>query len=157
MTNKGKGMLVFTVVYVLLVFFVLTVGCMSKKEVKEENDVYEIIVDGSTARNSLDYWGTYEGITPCADCEGIETTILLDQVGFYTRTMKYLGKGDDNVFIETGEYYWEDDEFTIKLETDDTPSYIWVSENSITLLDGDKNKITGNLADFYVLRKVKQE
>ncbi|MFA5498863.1 MAG: copper resistance protein NlpE [Candidatus Cloacimonadia bacterium] len=157
MTNKGKGTLVFTVVYVLLVFFVLTVGCMSKKEVKEENDVYEVIVDGSTARNSLDYWGTYEGITPCADCEGIETTILLNQEGFYTRTMKYLGKGDDNVFIETGEYYWEDDEFTIRLETDDTPSYIWVSENSITLLDGDKNKITGNLADFYVLRKVKQE
>jgi hypothetical protein len=32
---------------------------------------------GDTSRTSLDWPGTYTGVLPCADCEGIETTITL--------------------------------------------------------------------------------
>ena len=35
-------------------------------------------VAAHNAKNSLDYIGTYKGILPCADCEGIETELELN-------------------------------------------------------------------------------
>src|SRR5690554_3245370 len=55
-----------------------------------END---ILVDSEhSAQNSLDWSGTYEGVLPCADCEGIKTTIVLNQDGTFTHTAEYINK-----------------------------------------------------------------
>ena len=37
-------------------------------------------VDGHDSRNALDWPGRYHGVTPCTDCEGIDTTQYLDKV-----------------------------------------------------------------------------
>ena len=50
------------------------------------------IVDGATAQNSLDVVGTYKGVLPCADCEGMETMIELKSDSTYSRVITYLGK-----------------------------------------------------------------
>lgn len=35
---------------------------------------------------------TYRGVIPCADCEGIEVTLLLQQGGEYRLNERYLGR-----------------------------------------------------------------
>ncbi|GGD94473.1 copper resistance protein NlpE [Planktosalinus lacus] len=43
----------------------------------EINTEMEQAPDISTSENSLDWHGTYQGILPCADCEGIQTEVTL--------------------------------------------------------------------------------
>ena len=69
-------------IYIFLVsVFFTACGEVSNTEVVEETKVVvedsavTKIVDGATAQNSLDVVGTYKGVLPCADCEGMETTI----------------------------------------------------------------------------------
>ncbi len=106
-----------------------------------------------TTQNSVDYAGTYKGITPCADCEGIEVelTILMDST--YSHSMKYLGKGDGQPVVKTGSYVWVDGG-TIQLEgIADGPSKYKVGEGRIWQLDMQGNKIEGELAEKYILTK----
>lgn len=39
---------------------------------------------------------TYNSILPCADCSGIDTTILVNQDGSYVMEQSYQGTSDDN-------------------------------------------------------------
>lgn len=105
------------------------------------------------ARNSLDYHGIYTGTLPCADCEGIETTIMLEMTGVFFRNTRYLGKEEDNLFAETGTYLWNEAGNTIQLEGARTPNRYFVGENVLFHLDMDGNRITGGLADNYQLMK----
>lgn len=130
----------------------LAIGCESKKE---ESVVVqpEEVVDEHTARNSLDYLGTYKGILPCADCEGIETEITLNQDETYVKKTQYLGK-DDKVFEELGDFTWLEDGNRMSLEgVDSEPMLYFVSENKLIHLDQDGNKIQGSLAKNYELLK----
>lgn len=110
------------------------------------------IVDGSNARNSLDVLGVYQGTTPCADCEGIETTVqLLDST--YKTTMVYQGKST-KAFEQTGSWKWLNGS-TIELQDAKSSQKYFVSENRLIQLDNEGNKITGQFADMYILAKTK--
>jgi uncharacterized lipoprotein NlpE involved in copper resistance len=104
---------------------------------------------------SLDWDGTYFGVVPCADCEGIETTITLGKDLTYKIKTKYLGKSDQ-VFEKSGSFTWNEAGNTITLNDADgkeTTDKYFVGENQITQLDLSGNKITGALADKYILKK----
>lgn len=63
--------------------FVMLVGCTGRvpKENKSDTQVItEGLVDQNSynAMNSLDLAGTYQGVLPCADCNGIATEILIN-------------------------------------------------------------------------------
>jgi copper homeostasis protein (lipoprotein) len=45
---------------------------------------------------SIDWAGNYQGILPCADCEGIKTQILLNKDLSYVLETQYLGKDEKN-------------------------------------------------------------
>jgi uncharacterized lipoprotein NlpE involved in copper resistance len=106
-----------------------------------------------TTQNSVDYAGTYKGITPCADCEGIEVELTIGMDSSYTHSAKYLGKGDGKPLIKTGKYVWVDGG-TIQLEgITDGPAKYKVGEGRIWQLDMQGNKIEGELADKYILTK----
>ncbi|SMC70682.1 copper resistance protein NlpE [Moheibacter sediminis] len=128
-------------------------SCETKKEESVINPDEKQVVDEHNAKNSLDILGTYKGILPCADCEGIETEITLSKDETYTKKMKYLGK-DEKVFEEMGDYTWKEDGNTLVLENinSDIVEY-FVSENSLTQLDMEGNKITGDLSGKYILNK----
>lgn len=51
---------------------------------------------GDTPENSLDWHGEYEGILPCADCEGIKTELELKQDKTFELKQTYLGKGNQS-------------------------------------------------------------
>ncbi len=133
-----------------------------KKEVKEveikSDSIVEVTSDtlanSDNSQNSLDWQGTYKGVTPCADCEGIETEIVLNADLTFTLKTKYLGKGDGKVFQEAGSFIWDKTGGIISLEgLKGRPSQYKVGENRLIQLDMEGKIITGDLAEKYVLTK----
>lgn len=138
----------------------LFISC--KKEVKQaeiktdtiDKATIETPMDSDNSQNSLDWQGTYKGVTPCADCEGIETEITLNADLTFTLKIEYLGKGDGNVFQEAGSFVWDKTGGIISLEGfKGGPSQYKVGENRLIQLDMEGNVITGDLAEKYVLIK----
>ncbi|MCF1751744.1 copper resistance protein NlpE N-terminal domain-containing protein [Mariniradius sediminis] len=111
------------------------------------------IPDTHNSQNSLDWNGVYQGVVPCADCEGIETRITLKSDGTFLRSLKYLGK-DPNAFFDQGNLTWDTSGSKIRLtgENGETQMY-QVGENVLFHLDKEGNRITGDLADNYKLIK----
>ncbi len=144
----------------MLVCSFLIYSC--KKEVKEveikEDTISKLSLDAPTnsdnSQNSLDWKGMYKGVTPCADCEGIETEIVLNADLTFTLKSKYLGKGDGKIFQEAGSFVWDKTGGIISLEgLKGRPSQYKVGENRLIQLDM-KGKVTsGDLAEKYVLTK----
>ena len=147
---------------------IILIACASflifscKKEVKEAEINTDTIakvavetpINSHNSQNSLDWSGTYKGITPCADCEGIETEINLNTDLTFIIKTKYLGKGDETVFQETGNFVWDKTGGIIKLEgLKGRPSQYKVGENRLIQLDMGGNVISGTLAEKYVLTK----
>jgi len=103
----------------------------------------------------LDWAGAYTGTIPAADAAGINVRITLTQDGNYTLAYEYLGK-EGEPFKSSGTFTWNDAGSIITLDNLDKnafPVYYQVGENTLTQLDLEGNKITGELADKYILRK----
>lgn len=113
----------------------------------------EMPPDKSNARNSLDYYGTYFGVLPCADCEGIRTTLKLLPEQKYILSYTYQGKEPKDLFEYRGTWSWEDDNTTITLSNRDKPNQYKVVENALIHLDSNGEVITGELEDHYKLTK----
>lgn len=135
-----------------------------KKEVQQteidndtmSNEVVEnqMVPTADNSQNALDWNGSYKGIIPCADCDGIETEIILNQDLTYIIRTKYLGKGDSKVYEEKGIFVWDKSGGSITLEgRTGSPSQYKVGENQLIQLDMMGIPITGDLADKYILRK----
>jgi len=107
-----------------------------------------------SSRNALDWAGTYRGVLPCADCEGIDTTLTLNSDGRWTSQARYLGK-DDKVFSEQGSFTWDERGGSVTLSGTEPARYL-VGENRLIRLASDGSRITGALADHYVLTKVEE-
>lgn len=104
------------------------------------------------SRSSLDYQGTYRGVLPCADCEGIRTEITL-RGDNYTLKRTYLGKSGNNTYESSGTYSWNATGNMITLSKEEKPNQYRVGENTLYHLDMNGNMITGDLSDKYILRK----
>lgn len=104
------------------------------------------------ARNSLDWAGTYRGVLPCADCEGIETVVILSTDGRYRTQSRYLGK-DDEARTAQGDFSWNEAGNTITFEGRDAASH-FVAENRLIRLAPDGSRITGEQAERYVLMRL---
>jgi len=107
------------------------------------------------SRNSLTWWGVYEGIVPSASCCGINVRITLNRD--YTFELRYEYLGADAVFTVTGTFRWDDAGRNITLEKDGLPlrypPFYQVGENFLRQLDMQGNPVVGTLADFYILQK----
>jgi uncharacterized lipoprotein NlpE involved in copper resistance len=105
------------------------------------------------SQNSLDWAGTYKGIMPCADCEGIRTIITLTEKNEFSVRMQYLGK-KANEYKYSGKVVWNSGESIITLITkgDNSKEYYFVGEGYIQKLDSDKKKIDGDLEEMFKLK-----
>jgi len=132
-------------------FALYSCGNTGKTVEEKVTTVLEEVAEEHNAKNSLDYKGTYKGTLPAADAEGMETTITLMDSTF-TKDVVYIGK--KGKFSDKGKYSWNEDGNTIILEgIKDAPNKYFVAENQLIALDMDGKKITGNLADKYILKK----
>lgn len=112
-----------------------------------------VMTDAHNAQTSLTWDGTYKGVLPCADCEGIRTEITLNKDMTFVIKSNYLGK-EAKVWEEKGTFKWDSKGLKIKLGgLKDTPNTYFVGENTLRQLDMQGNKITGAIADKYILKK----
>ncbi|BFL84855.1 copper resistance protein NlpE [Shewanella baltica] len=114
-----------------------------------QTDAAKTVPVGDTSQNSLDWAGSYEGVLPCASCEGIQTLITLQSDNSFVQETVYLGK-DEKIFKLMGKAAW--DEKGQKITLEDGTQYL-VGENQLIMLDTEGQRITGDLAANYVLKK----
>jgi uncharacterized lipoprotein NlpE involved in copper resistance len=100
---------------------------------------------------------TYFGVVPCADCEGIETTLTLKsdyryQLHTIYQGRKSAGPGSNEISSEgTWMLHGAD---TIHLrDVKDGPSMYIRTDSSLVQLDMKGNRIEGKLAAKYILKK----
>jgi len=149
--------------------FILTTFCIaglascigSKSTQSESNSIEENAVPEQTnpdpahnARLSLDYYGTYHGVLPCGDCEGIEITIQLMEDSRFTKITQYLGKSKSEKFRAEGKFEWDKSGFVVQFIGLDFPNKYFVGENILFQLDREGKRITGDMASEYILRKI---
>lgn len=110
-------------------------------------------VDEHNSQNSVDWAGTYKGTIPCADCEGIETTLELKDNGEYILKSKYLTpKANGTTEEEKGTFQWDKTGSVVTLSQDNRK--FKVGENQVFFLDTEGKIIEGNLAEHYILKKI---
>lgn len=121
----------------------------TEEPVKDQTEV----VDQHTPKNSLDYKGTYKGVLPCADCDSIVVTLKLDDSNYERTSVSFKNKKEVKI-DEKGSYVWNDKEDVIILDgVKDSPNKYFVTENQLIQLDMSGEKISGDLADMYILKK----
>ncbi|MDR0421429.1 MAG: copper resistance protein NlpE N-terminal domain-containing protein [Proteiniphilum sp.] len=111
---------------------------------------------GYNSRDSLDWAGVYKGILPCADCEGIQEEIRLNEDFSYEMVMTYLGKGD-NRYSENGRIEWDEEGERFKLVSTASGSeghWFRVSENRLNALDMEGNPIESSMPENYILSRI---
>ncbi len=139
--------------HLFLILFLVATGLAScKSSKKAQTNEVKTIADNSMT--SVDWSGTYQGILPCADCEGIKTQLSLNKDLSYILETQYLGK-DEKVFQTTGTFKWND--AGSKITLDNSEQMYQVCENRIFQLDKDGNRITGEIANKYILQMEKTE
>jgi len=153
-----KSIFLFFIVAAILPFSNSCTNPQRQDNVREINepDLSEQSTHGSDAhssQNSLDWPGVYKGALPCADCEGIEIRIVLGKDNTFSRTQTYLGK-EEGTFSDKGTFTWNGEGSIISLTAEEGSLQMYqVGENVLFHLDKEGNRITGDLADMYVLKK----
>lgn len=148
---------------IFLILGVFLLASCANEETKSEKEpiedektelLEETLPIGDNSSNALDWDGTYSGIVPCADCEGIETTLTLNRdLTFYIVT-NYLGRNDALEETFNGTFRWDESGSIVILEeVKFAPKRFKVGENQIWQLDRSGKMITGDLADHYILYK----
>ncbi|MFN3761482.1 MAG: copper resistance protein NlpE [Algoriphagus aquaeductus] len=150
-------------IFLLFAFAAIQLSCSRPSESQSEaiestsetTETSPALPTGDNSQTSLDWAGTYFNVLPCASCEGIETWVTLNQDGTFQLKTNYLGLNDAREEIFTGTFKWDDTGSMVQLEglIGDAPGKYKVGENQIWHLDRDGNRIEGNLADRYILKK----
>ena len=133
---------------------ILTTACNDPQNAPSQDatantETQTTIPSGDTSQNALDWPGVYEGVIPCASCEGIQTTLTLQADNSFELKSIYLGK-DETIFKVAGKFDWDTNGSKITLS--DGSKYL-VGENQLFMLDTDGNRINGELAENYILKK----
>lgn len=126
---------------------------------EDELEMSQEFISEHSSRNSVDWAGFYKGMIPCADCEGIEVDIQLNEDNTYKRVMNYLGKGE-NKFTDDGPFEWDDTGGKIRFKTngEDVGNWYRVGENQLLMLDADGNSIDSHFPpEIFVLEKIDQD
>ena len=112
--------------------------------------------DWTQQQNALDWYGVYNGMTACADCDGIATTITLARDNTLTRNQVYTGTERRGHF-DKGSFTWTAQDLTLPLKAGTAEYRVYkVGENALFLLDKNGKRITGGNEDKYAGGKMKQ-
>ncbi|MFY7738974.1 MAG: copper resistance protein NlpE [Flavobacterium sp.] len=138
-----------------LIFVLICLTFISCKKENEkpqtEEEKYNIIVDQADEINSKSMSGTYSGMIPCADCEGIAVLMTLKDDKTYSLETLYLGKEKNQKENQKGTYKIKSD--LLILDISDAPNQYRIGENYLLQLDMEGQEITGETAKMYKLVK----
>ena len=103
-------------------------------------------------KNALNWAGTYKGTIPAASSPGIRVEMTLNTDSTYKVIYEYIDRGNDAV-VYIGYFAWNRAGNMITLNSKEIPVFYTVEENRLIQLDMNRKKITGELADLYILKK----
>ena len=105
------------------------VACMPRQDAAVPDPAHN-------SRNAVDWAGTYEGITPCADCPGIKTRLTLQPDGRYELSTQYLER---QVAPQTarGQFSWNAAGSAITLDASGRAQQFQVGEGRLLQLNQD--------------------
>lgn len=106
------------------------------------------------SQNSLDWAGTYSGVTPCADCPGMKTDMTLNTDNTYSLQEQYLKKEKTPRSFK-GSFTWDEAKSVITLDAEGDHHKFKVMENGLRLLDKFGDEKQGGKPEDFVLPKVK--
>ena len=104
---------------------------------------------------SQEFHGVFYGFLPCNDCLGVKTTLSLKTNNNYLLVTQYT-RESAREFFEKGKYTWDDENRAVVLTPrgeGDVRKYVIEDENTLVQLNSDGWRVTGKLADRYLLRK----
>lgn len=145
------------IMYVAAIAFcsVTLMSCNNSKKTDASNSNADTtqVADMHTAETSLDYFGEYKGTIPAADCPGIKQTLVLNKDNTFTLNSIYIDRKDAD-FNDSGTFSINGNILTLKPK-DGQESYYKVEEGRVVMLMADKQPVTGDLAEHYVLKQEK--
>src|SRR5690606_9515171 len=100
----------------------------------------------------VDWAGVYEGVIPCADCPGIEHRLTLEPSGTYQLVTRYLERSPAPRRVK-GRFTWNEAGSTIQLDQASYGLRFQVGENRLWMLDPAGERISGPLAEHFILNK----
>ena len=104
---------------------------------QDRETVPEVITDtvadtAHNSQNSLDWAGTYSGVTPCADCPGMKTDITLNSDSTYSLQEQYLEKEKTPRSFK-GSFTWDEAKSIITLDAEGDHHKFKVMEGAYVL------------------------
>lgn len=147
---------------IILLAVLCLISCNDQEKTAESNSLESSagkiktrLVKAHNFQNSLDWSGVYEGVLPCENCEGIETSIRLKKNLDYVLSQNYLGSTEveENSIRETGKIEWNKQGNTISLGKR-KKLYFQVSKNYLLQVFEDESKVMGDSAMKYRLTKI---
>lgn len=109
--------------------------------------------------------GVFHALTPCADCEGIDTYILLKKDSFVQVQYYLTNKEGQNLFIDSGKVAsWNGEKKILRLEEKDKNSdldsnayaYWYASDSTLVHLDGDGKVVDGPMGENYTYKRISE-
>lgn len=95
---------------------------------------------------------SWRGVLPCADCEGIETSLFLEKDGSWVMSQRYLGAKEPAVFASYGRWARTADKLTLT-DSDGEKTWFRATGDALEMLDTEGNPIESTLN--YTLQPVK--
>ncbi len=99
-------------------------------------------------------FGKYGGYLPCSDCPGIEFTLTLDRDGTYSESLFYTDRSVQA--IARSGTFTIDGEVVILDKRDAGMKYFARHPRGLLMLDTNRNIITGDLSERYILSRKAQ-
>ena len=138
-----------------LVAMLVIIACSSVSTAfAETTDATPSEHESHHTESQRDWSGLYQGFLPCVDCKGIKTMLALNPNNSYILITQHVGKSDREI-TEKGKFAWDEATNTIILtprNSTETHSYL-MENNALVHLDSKGERITGKLAEHYVLHK----
>jgi len=143
--------------FICFIFILALVACSGKTKDKNALLNKQVLLPDN---NSVI---VYEGILPCADCEGIKTTLTLFQNNLkkqytYRLQEEYLGQSNGKIFETTGKWNalkgtQQDPKaivYQLAVQNDDPEdsdviNYLIVNKNTIKMIDEEMNEYESKL------------
>lgn len=143
---------------ITLLVLLMLFSCKSASVSPPVTDKPERSSDGSSSTLLNIAYGMYRGVLPCADCQGIQTTLSLFPDNKYQLSRVYLGKSEE-VFRSNGAFTSDTKLNIIRLERSATagPSSYKMQDGNLLQLDMNENVITGDMASRYKLVRLNTE
>jgi uncharacterized lipoprotein NlpE involved in copper resistance len=88
------------------------------------------------SRNAVDWPGTYEGTTPCADCPGIKTRLTLQRDGRFELSTQYIDRQPAPQVVN-GRFSWDAGGGIVTLEGPGRGQRFRVGEGRLLQLNAD--------------------